>query len=267
MIDQARPPAPALPVMDTHDERWSTLEQLDAWLRTPMLMLSFVWLVLVVVELVWGGSRLLDVLGVAIWAVFVAEFALRLTLAPDKLHFLRGNWITVVALLAPALRMIRVLRVFRAARALRSLRLVRIVGTANRGMNALRAGLRRRGFGYIAGLTVLVALLGAGGMLAFEPAPEMQGGFTGYADALWWTAMLLTTMGSQFWPITAEGRILCFLLALYGFAVFGYLTATFASYFVGRDAATADDNGSESGLLALRQEIAALHTELREWRP
>ena len=37
------------------DERWATLEQLDKWLHTPMLVLSFVWLVLVVVELVWAG--------------------------------------------------------------------------------------------------------------------------------------------------------------------------------------------------------------------
>lgn len=253
--------------VNTHEERLGALEQLDAWLRTPMLVLGFVWLVLVVVELVWGGSRLLNVFGTVIWAVFVAEFALRFTLAPEKWPFLRRNWITVLSLLAPALRMIRVLRVFRAARALRGLRLVRIVGTANRGMNALRVGLRRRGFGYIAGLTVLVALLGAGGMLAFEPASEVQGGFAGYGDALWWTAMLLTTMGSQFWPATAEGRILCFLLALYGFAAFGYITATFASYFVGRDAASGEDDEGESGLVALRREITALRADLRERRP
>jgi hypothetical protein len=40
--------------------------------------------------------------------------------------------------------------------------------------------------------TVLVILLGAGGMLAFEPSTEVNGGFTGYADALWWTAMLVS---------------------------------------------------------------------------
>ncbi len=43
-------------------------------------------------------------------------------------------------------------------------------------------------------------------------------------------------MGSDYWPRTPEGRILCLLLALYAFAVFGYVTATLASYFIGRDA-------------------------------
>ena len=245
-------------------ERLEALSQLEDWLQTPMLVLSFVWLVLVLVELVWGTSQVLEIFGTVIWIVFILEFALRLALAPDKLGFVRRNWLTVIALLVPALRMFSALRALRLVRGLRSLRLVRIVGTANRGMNALRATMSRRGLGYVLTLTVLVALLGAGGMLAFESAAEVQGGFTGYGDALWWTAMLLTTMGSQHWPQTAEGRLLCFLLSLYGFAVFGYITASFASFFVGRDAASeeADVAGSRD-IAGLRDEIAALRAELR----
>ena len=245
-------------------ERLEALSQLEDWLQTPMLVLSFVWLVLVLVELVWGTWQVLEVFGTVIWIVFILEFALRLALAPDKLGFVRRNWLTVIALLVPALRMFSALRALRLVRGLRGLRLVRIVGTANRGMNALRATMSRRGLGYVLALTVLVALLGAGGMLAFESAAEVQGGFTGYGDALWWTAMLLTTMGSQYWPQTAEGRLLCFLLSLYGFAVFGYITASFASFFVGRDAASeeADVAGSRD-IAGLRDEIAALRAELR----
>ena len=168
----------------TREERWQALAELDDWLRTPMLVLSFAWLALVVAELALGESRAFELFGTAIWIVFGLEFALRLILAPDKLAFMRANWLTAIALLAPALRLVRVFRVLRAARALRGLRLVRIVGTANRGMNALRATLRRRRLGYVIGLTTVVALLGAGGMLAFEPASEVEGGFTGYADAV-----------------------------------------------------------------------------------
>ena len=151
----------------------------------------------------------------------------------------------------------------RLARAARGIRLVRIVGTANRGMNALRASLRRRGLGYVVGVTAFVVLLGAGGMLAFEPAGEIEGGFTSYADALWWTGMLVATMGSEFWPRTPEGRVLCFLLAVYGFAVFGYITASFASFFVGRDAASEKAEVAGSADMArLSEEIAALRREM-----
>lgn len=246
-----------------HNERWTTLDQLDEWLRTPMLVLSLVWLALVLAELIWGGGRLLEIFGIAIWIVFIAEFALRFTLAPEKLPFLKRNWITVIALLVPALRLLRPLRALRAIRALRGARLVRIVATANRSMNALKKTLRRRRFGYVAGLTVLVVALGAAGMLSFEPASEVDDGFTSYGDALWWTSMLMTSIGSQYWPATIEGRLLCLLLSLYGFAVFGYLTASFASFFIGRDAES--DAGEIAGagdIAALRREIGALRAEL-----
>jgi len=240
-------------------ERWRTLRQLDAWLQTPMLLLSLAWLVIVLVELVSGSSALLTTLGTAIWIAFIAEFAVRFALAPAKRPFLKRNWLTLVALVVPALRLFRAFAVLRAARALRGLRLVRIVGTANRGMNALKTTLRRRQFGYVAGMTLLVIALGAAGMLSFEPAGEVEGGFDGYWDALWWTGMLLTTIGSQFWPLTTEGRMLAFLLSLYGLGVLGYLTATFASFFVGRDAEQSDGPVAGSAeLAALRKEIEAL---------
>ena len=112
---------------------------------------------------------------------------------------------------------------------------------------------------------VLVELVwGAGGMLAFEPAADVEGGFRGYVDALWWTAMLLTSIGSEYWPQSAEGRLLCFLLSLYGLAVFGCITASFASFFVGRDAASADaEVVGAPDIAALRTEIAALRGSLR----
>ncbi len=250
------------PIMPA-DERWGALHDLDEWLRTPMLVLSFVWLVLMLAELAWGASDLLETFGIVIWVTFLAEFVLRFTLAPAKPAFLRHNWLTIIALIVPAFRLLRAMRVLRLARAARGIRLVRIVGTANRGMNALRTSLRRRGFTYVLGITVLAILLGAGGMLAFEPSSEIDGGFASYADALWWTGMLVATIGSDFWPRTPEGRILCFLLAVYGFAVFGYITASFASFFIGRDAASEEaETIGAADLARLSEEIAALRRDL-----
>jgi voltage-gated potassium channel len=260
------PPAPGGEAAP--EERLSVLHQLEDWLQTPMMILSFAWLVIVIVELIWGASSLLETFGTAIWIAFLAEFSLRLGLAPDKSRFVRANWLTVVALAVPAFRLFRALRFLRIARAARGFRLVRIVGTANRGMNALRGSMGRRGLPYVAGATVLVALLGAAGMLAFEPAREVEGGFRSYGHSLWWTAMLLATMGSDFWPRTAEGRVLCFLLALYGFAVFGYITASFASFFIGQEAQ--DERtpiASAADLAALRHEIALLRAELTRADP
>lgn len=241
------------------EERWEVLRDLEAWLQTPMIILSFVWLLLVLAELVWGTSRLLESFGTCIWIIFIGEFALRFVLAPDKTRFLAGNLITVIALLVPAFRLFRTFRLLGLARATRGFRLVKVVGTANRAMNALRASLGRGGLGYVLAATVVVALIGAAGMLAFEPASEVEGGFKSYPEALWWTAMLLTTMGSQFWPQTPEGRVLCLLLALYGFAVFGFITASFASFLMGQEARSDEsDVAGSSEIRALRAEIQDL---------
>src|SRR4029079_7313119 len=135
-------------------------------------------------------------------------------------------------------------------------------------MTALRRTLERRKFGYVVGLTLLVIGLGAAGMLNFEPAKEVPGGFHSYGDALWWNAKLLINTGSQYWPVTTEGRILTVLLSLYGFATFGYITATFASFFVGRDAEEkgAPVAGSDDVKL-LAAEVRALRDELERRRP
>jgi len=95
-------------------------------------------------------------------------------------------------------------------------------------------------------------------MYAFE-RPHLRS----YPDALWWTAMIMATLGSEYWPKTPEGRILCVILALYAFSVFGYVTAALATFLVGREAE--QDEGELAGaksVTALRQEIARLRDEV-----
>lgn len=246
-------------------ERYELLQRLEGWLETPMLVLAFVWLVLLIVELVRGESPLFNFLGTTIWGIFILDFAVKLLLAPDKVVYLKGNWLTAIALLLPALRIFRVFRAFRLlrlARAGRGVRLIRVVSSLNRGMKALGASLSRRGFEYVIALTVLVTFAGAAGMYAFEN--EAAGGPNSYGESLWWTAMIMTTMGSEYWPQTVEGRVLCVFLALYAFGVFGYVTAALATFFVGRDADNSDaELAGAKQLAAVRDEVSALRDEIR----
>ena len=239
-------------------ERFELLHRLSSALEWPMTVLALVWLVLVVVELTRGLSPFLDALNYAIWGLFVVQFALELLIAPHKGLYLRRNWLTAVSLLLPALRVVRIFRVVRVLRATRGLRLVRVVTSANRGMRTLGRVMGRRGLGYVVTLTLLVNILGAAGILAFERGVD-GGSITSFGTALWWTAMTLTTMGADYFPQTAEGRLLGLLLAVYGFAVFGYVTASIASLFVARDAEAGDGELAGAGQLeALRAEVAAL---------
>lgn len=247
------------------EERRSLVARLDDWLETPLLILGFVWLVLLVIELTGNLSPALEVTGTIIWIIFIIDFALKFLLAPHKSDYLKANWLTALSLIVPALRVFRIFRVFRvlrAARAVRGLKLFRVLTSLNRGMKSLGASFTRRGFGYVVALSLIVTLAGAGGMLAFEN--EVEGGIKTYGEALWWTAMLLTSIGSEYFPKTAEGRVLCFILALYGFAIFGYVTATLATYFVGRDAESPNsETVGAADIQALRREIALLRDEIK----
>jgi voltage-gated potassium channel len=249
------------------NERYEVLQQLENWLDMPMLVLGFVWLVLLGIELIWGLTPLLDVVTTIIWILFILNFVVEFTLAPGKLAYLRRNWLTAASLVLPALRVLRIVRLLRLIRTTRGLRLVRIVSSLNRGMRALGASMGRRGFGYITVLTLVITLVGAAGMYAFESHNPDDHGLHDYGTALWWTAMLMTTLGSEYWPQTPEGRMLCFLLALYAFAVFGYLTAAIATFFIGRDAENNEaELAGDKSIKALQDEITALRADIHSLR-
>ena len=100
-------------------------------------------------------------------------------------------------------------------------------------------------------------------MLAFEVGEGS--GINTYGQALWWTAMIMTTIGSAAWPVTPEGQILAFLLSIYALGMFGYITATLATYFIGRDAESdeAEIVGMDT-VEKLRAEIQGLRAEIQD---
>ena len=251
-------------------ERSELLQQLEDGLEMPLLVLGFVWLSILIVELIWGLSRNLEILSNVIWGLFLLDFALKLWISPDKLRYLKRNWLAALSLLLPALRLfraVRVVRILRAARTTRGLRLFRLVSSLNRGMRALGVVMGRRGFGYVLALTLIVTFAGAAGMYAFEAEGPAARQWPTYGAALWWTAMLMTTLGSEHWPQTPEGRLLCLLLALFAFAVFGYMAATLTTFFIGRDAENPDaELASSRSLERLHEELLALREEVRSLR-
>jgi voltage-gated potassium channel len=214
-------------------ERNKLLRSVEKLLEGPMIFLGFVWLVLLIVELILGLTKPLEYLSLTIWGIFIIDFLIKIILAPAKLGFIKKNWLTALSLFIPALRVFRIFRVVRLVRGLRGIRLIKVVASLNRSMKSLGATMKRRGFGYIMLLALVVTFGGAAGMYAFEhPNP----GFENYGMALWWTGMRVITAGSDFWPATPEGRGLAFILSLFGYAIFGYVTATLATFFIGRDA-------------------------------
>lgn len=248
-VTESSPPGAAVPVA-IEQERETLLEQVHDTLDGTMVVLSVAWIGLLVAELAGGGlPRSLEVAVWVIWAIFILDFVLEFAIAPDKRRYLRTHWLSVLSLALPALRVVRVfaaLRILRAGRVVRSVGLLRILTSLNRGLASLRATAARRGLGYVLAATGLVIAVGAAGMAYLEsPASLAAEGLSeaealdDYGEALWWTAYAMTT-GTTSEPVTGEGRLLGWLLSLYGLGIFGYLTATLASHMVGQERAASE---------------------------
>lgn len=164
-------------------------------------------------------STVLSVLGWVLWAVFVAEFALRAYVARDQRRFWRRNWWQVLFLAVPFLRF---------ARALTLLRVARIGGVLSATVRGSRsAGRLLTGrIGWLAVVTGVV-VIGSSQLL------YVTNTFTSYGDALHGAA-LATVTGE---PLAADGalaRTLEVALAVYSVAVFATLAGALGAFFLQR---------------------------------
>lgn len=257
-------------------ERRGLLRTLSGVLDTPMTILSFVWVGLLIAEFAdWGGETL-QTTSLVIWGLFLAHFVLEFSIAPHKVKYLKRNWLTAIALVLPAFRMLRAfraLRVLRAARVGRGVGVLRWITSLNRGMKATRHTLRRRGLSYVLALTLLVDLTGAAAIYQFENPRALHredielanpaSAISSYGEAVWWTSMMMTTMGSDYFPKTAEGRVIALLLAVYAFAIFGYITATVASLIIQADRKEQESKRTDKPTSSEGAQLRTLVDELR----
>jgi voltage-gated potassium channel len=246
------------------NERFELLHHVSTLLEPAMVALGLVFLSLLLMDfasvplMILGEERLDEVLQL-IWAIFLGDFVLRLVIAPDKVAFLKNNWLGALSLALPFLRP---LRVFRVARAVRGISLVRLLGGLNRGMRELRRITRGRQFTFIGALTLVVVLAGAAGSRYFDRGyPDSPVRTLG--DALWWSSALVTTMDSELYVVSTEARIISFLQRLYALSIFGYITASIATYLIGVDANAIEERVKQP---ALQDEIRGLRQELADVR-
>ncbi len=122
-------------------KRYRIFYKLEENLEIPMFILAILWLYLFVVELISGLTDTQQDIIFVIWILFIIEFLLKLALAPRRSQFLKNNWITAVALLIPAIRILRVLRALRLLRSVRvvnSTRIIRALTSGKRFFGALK---------------------------------------------------------------------------------------------------------------------------------
>ena len=121
---------------------------------------------------------------------------------------------------------------------LRLARLLRLAALGSRAIAAERVLTTRRGFRYVALLTVLLVVL-AGVAASITDAEDISSPWTG----VWWAITTVTTVGyGDIVPHTVIGRTIAAALMLVGIGFVSMLTAVIASSFVAHDANQQSDS-------------------------
>jgi voltage-gated potassium channel len=214
-------------------DRGEAFERFSRAVDGPLTVLALVLVPLIVLPLVMDLSLATESAFLAIdyliWAVFAAEYAIKLYLTPSRRQFVVRHIPDLIVVLVP---MLRPLRVLRSVRLLRLLRLALLTGLAAKGLREARNILRRRGLNWVLLIVLALNLIAAAMVLEFERG-NPDANIDSYPDALWWAVTTITTVGyGDRFPMSSAGRGVAVVLMIAGIAMFGVITASIAAYFV-----------------------------------
>jgi voltage-gated potassium channel len=149
-----------------------------------------------------------------VWILLAADYLIRLARADDRRVFVRREWVDLVAVVVPFLRVFLVGR------------LVRVLNRRMRARLSNRVGL------YAAWLTLLAVTFSALLVLDLErDAPEAN--IRTLGTAVWWAFVTLFTVGyGDHYPVTPGGRIVAIVLMINSFVILSVVTASVAARFV-----------------------------------
>ena len=231
--------------------RWAA--KVDRVAEIPMLVLAIVMIPLLLIPLVMTLSATLDyalyALNWFIWAAFAVELVVKTFLAPNRREYLVKHWYDVLIVVVPFLRPLRILAV------------------------ATRLGFSwgrvfgRTGVVYTLAITIVAILAIAGAVTLLEnDQGRSNTQIDGFATALWWAIVTVTTVGyGDITPVTLGGRALGVILMIGGIGIFGIFTASVAALFVeGNDDTDPALATIGEELRALRLQIAALEQRLAD---
>lgn len=205
------------------DAREELAERIADRLDVPITAAGVIFLLLVLAETISDPQGAIGTIfrstSWILWAVFVGEFILRMTVAPSTGTFLRRNWWQLIFLALPALRFVRALRVLRAAR------VGRVLSSAVRSSRSAGRKLTSR-LATVAVVTIVVILTSS--QLLFE-----LGDYGSYAEALD-DAALATVAGEPFFPEQTSLRVLQILVVSYSVVVFAALAGAIGAFLLER---------------------------------
>jgi voltage-gated potassium channel len=166
-----------------------------------------------------------------VWALFIAEFVLKVALAPDKHAYLTSHGRQLLEALVPVVAIVRLVGPLRNL----LIALIHLILPTSPAVNPYIAALKKRKLGQLAMVSAMVILIGATVEYFFE-AGAPGASITSFGAAVWWSAATATTVANQLYPVTPGGEVVGFVIMVYAVCVFGYLASSLASVLVAGDA-------------------------------
>lgn len=204
-------------------------EKMDAILEWPMVLLTIVLIPIMAAPFLFSLSPLLKQIlsyaDITIWAIFYLELFLKLLVSSNRLKTLKNNWLLVIILLIPVLRIFRFVRLARILRLTRLLRIQYFIQHLHKNTQLLIHNLEY-------GLLTFLVLILLFGFVIWQVEQGSTGGIQSLGDALWWSVITITTIGyGDIVPVTETGRIVGAIVAFAGVITFMVITARIAAIF------------------------------------
>ncbi len=214
-------------------------------LASLLYLVAYSWRV--IGDLTGPAHLVMTIIILATWALFIVDYLVRLSLAKNRSKWFRTHLGTLAIALIPVFRLVLLLQA-----------LTRVPGLRPSAGTRLRTQIMVYGAGagilfiYIASLAVLEAE---------RRSPDSN--IHTFFEAVWWSCVTITTTGyGDYYPVTAEGRLVSVGLMFGGIALSGIITATLASWVLERVARNHDDaepatRGQMRQLMAKVEALAA----------
>ena len=232
----------------TRVARWEQRTEWPLAAGAAVFLAAYAWPILDT-DMPPGWRHACTTITVIVWAAFAADYVVRLAIAEQRWTYFWHHLVDLGVVALPILRPLRLLR------------LVMLLGVLNR---RAATSLYGRIATYVAGAVVLLVFCASLAILDAERA-DKHANITNFADALWWSATTMTTVGyGDRYPVTGEGRLVAVGLMIGGIALLGVVTASIASWLINRvrEVEQASQAITRHDLDQLATKIDQLHTLL-----
>ncbi|WP_328324751.1 MULTISPECIES: potassium channel family protein [unclassified Streptomyces] len=214
-------------------------ERLRRWeerTEVPLFAAALIFLACYAVHVLAQGPDplLRDValaLSLAVWLVFILDYAVRLVLSGQGMRFPRTHRMDTVVVVLPLLRLLRMVQLYNVVQQKRA---------------QPRLGLHGRVIAYAGVSALLLAFAGSLAVYSAERAAP-RATIRTFGDALWWAAATLSTVGyGDVVPVTLLGRLIAVAMMACGIALLGAVTGSFSSWLLQTFRRDSDEKPPES---------------------